>query len=103
MSIRAVSVKVNGQNPVRVGNVTYDNTVNVKVDNQQDYVVKNVGYGAKRISQLEDVYSLNPTDGNGLVFNAVTGKYVSRSIDSSQATITNMDGGLFELNVRRKF
>lgn len=95
MSIRAVSVKVNGQNPTRVGNVTYDNTINVKVDNQQDYTVKNVGYGAKRLSQLEDVYSFNPIDGNVLVFNAVTGKYVSKRIDSSQMDINNIDGGLF--------
>lgn len=95
MSIRAVSVKVNGQNPTRVGNVTYDNSINVKVDSQQDYTVKNVGYGAKRISQLEDVYSFSPIDGNVLVFNAVTGKYVSKRIDSSQIDINNIDGGLF--------
>lgn len=95
MSIRAVSVKVNSQNPVRVGNVTYDNTINVKVDNQQDYAVKNIGYGVRKITQLEDVYSFSPVDGNVLVFNAVTGKYVSKRIDSSQIDINNIDGGLF--------
>ena len=95
MSIRAVSVKVNGNNPARVGNVTYDNTINVKVDSQQDYSVKSINYGVKKISQLQDVYSFSPIDGNVLVFNAVTGKYVSKRIDSSQIDINNIDGGLF--------
>lgn len=95
MSIRAVSVKVNGNNPVRVGNVTYDNVVNVKVDNQQDYVVKNTFPGARKISQLDDVYSFSPLDGNVLIFNAVTGKYVSKRISSSEMDINNIDGGLF--------
>ena len=95
MSIRAVSVKVNGNNPARVGNVTYDNTINVKVDSQQDYSVKSINYGAKKISQLEDVYSFSPIEGNVLVFNAVTGKYVSKRIDSSSIDINNIDGGLF--------
>lgn len=95
MSIRAVSVKVNGNNPARVGNVTYDNTINVKVDNQQDYSVKSINYGVKKISQLQDVYSFSPIDGDVLVFNAITGKYVSKRIDSSQIDINNIDGGLF--------
>ena len=95
MSIRAVSVKVNGNNPARVGNVTYDNTINVKVDNQQDYSVKSINYGVKKISQLQDVYSFSPIDGDVLVFNAITGKYVAKRIDSSQIDINNIDGGLF--------
>lgn len=95
MSIRAVSVKVNGNNPARVGNVTYDNTINVKVDNQQDYSVKSINYGVKKISQLQDVYSFSPIDGDVLIFNAITGKYVAKRIDSSQIDINNIDGGLF--------
>lgn len=95
MSIRAVSVKVNGNSPVRVGNVTYDNVVNVKVDNQQDYVVKNTFSGARKISQLDDVYAFNALEGNVLIFNAVTGKYVSKRISSSEMDINNIDGGLF--------
>lgn len=97
MSIRAVSVKVNGNNPARIGDITYDNTINVKVDNQQDYLVKSANYGIKKLSQLDDVYSFNPIEGNMLIFNAATGKYVSKQIDLSEinVNIDKIDGGLF--------
>ena len=71
------------------------NSINVKVDNQRDYSVKSINYGVKKISQLQDVYSFSPIDGDVLVFNAITGKYVAKRIDSSQIDINNIDGGLF--------
>lgn len=95
MSVRAVSVKVNSQNPVRIGSVSYDNTVNVKLDPSQDYTVKKISYGADRISKLQDVYAFSPVEGDVLVFNAVTGKYISKRIDSSQMDINNIDAGTF--------
>jgi hypothetical protein len=95
MSIRTVSVKVNSQNPVRVGSVSYDNTVNVKLDPSQEYTVKKISYGVDRISKLQDVYAFTPVEGDVLVFNAITGKYVSKKIDSSIIDITNIDAGTF--------
>lgn len=94
MSIRAVSVKVN-QNPARVGSVSYDNSINVKVDSQQDYSVKSVSYGIQRIRNLQDVVAFSPNDGDVLIFNAVTGKYISKKIDSTQMEILNIDAGTF--------
>lgn len=95
MSLRNVSVKVVGNSPARIGNITYDNTINVKVDSNQDYIVKKVSHGIGSIGNLTDVYSLNPVDGNILVFNAITGKYVSKKVDSSILDITNIDAGTF--------
>lgn len=69
--------------------------VSVKVNGNQDYSVKSINYGVKKISQLQDVYSFSPIDGDVLVFNAITGKYVAKRIDSSQIDINNIDGGLF--------
>lgn len=95
MSLRNVSVKVSGNNPSRVGNVTYDNVINVKVDSTQDYNVKKIQYGSTTLRNLNDVYAFNPVDSDVLVFNAITGKYVSRQLDSSIIDITNIDAGTF--------
>ena len=95
MSLRTVSVRVNDQNPARVGHVSYDNTVNVKVDAAKDFAVKSASFAITRLRDLQDVYALTPVDGDTLVFNAITGKYVSKKIDSSQINITNIDAGPF--------
>lgn len=95
MSLRTVSVRVNDQNPARVGHVSYDNTVNVKVDAAKDYKVKSASFAVNKLVNLQDVYAISPIDGDTLVFNSVTGKYVSKKIDSSQINITNIDAGTF--------
>ena len=95
MSIRAVSVRVNDQNPARVGNVTLDNTINVKVDTSKEYKVKQASFNTNKLRSLQDVYAIAPIDGDTLVFNAITGKYVSKKISSSQIEITNIDAGTF--------
>ena len=83
MSIRNVSVRVNTQSPKRIGNVTYDSNIAVKVDSNQEYAVKTTN-GITQIRNLQDVVAFVPHDGDVLVFNAVTGKYVSKQLDSSQ-------------------
>lgn len=95
MSLRTLSVKLNDQNPARVGSVSYDNTINVKVDAQKDYKVKSANYTTLRLSNLDDVYAFSPIDGDVLVFNAIIGKYVSKKISSSEIDITNIDAGIF--------
>lgn len=95
MSLNTVSVRVTSPNQTRVGSVSYDKAINVKVDTQKDYNVKNVSYGIDHIRNLKDVYAFSPVEGDVLVFNALTGKYVSKKISSSQIDITNIDGGLF--------
>lgn len=95
MSLNTVSVKVTSPNQARIGSVSYDNIINVKVDSQKDYNVKRFGVGVDYLRQLKDVYSFNPVEGDVLVFNAITGKYVSKKITSSQIDITNIDAGTF--------
>lgn len=95
MALNTVSVRVTSPNQTRIGSVSYEKEVNVKVDSQKDYAVKSVNYGVDRIRNLKDVYAFTPVDGDVLVFNAVTGKYVSKKLTSSQIDITNIDAGLF--------
>lgn len=95
MSLNTVSVKVTSPNQARIGSVSYDKAINVKVDSQKDYAVKTVNYGIDAIRNLKDVYAFSPVDGDVLVFNAITGKYVSKKITSSQIDITNIDAGTF--------
>jgi hypothetical protein len=95
MSLRAVSVRVTNPNPVRIGSVTYDSVVNVKVNNQQDYKVKSASLVTNKLSGLSDVSAQNPQDGDVLIYNAETKKYETDKIGSDQIDLTNIDAGLF--------
>lgn len=97
MSLRGVSVKVNDQNSAKV-NVSYGNSISVKVNNQQDYKVKNVGLatpGANFLRDLKDVSALSPVNKDTILFNALTGKYEARQIESDDLNLTNIDAGTF--------
>lgn len=95
-SIRAISVKVNDINSARIRNIAYDSNINVKVDSQQDYKVKSSGViGAKRLKNLEDVSALNPQDDDVLIYNAISGKYESKKINSESIELDIIDAGLF--------
>lgn len=95
MSLNTVSVRINGQNPTRVGSVSYGNLINVKVDNKQEHVVKSINLASGKLSELSDVSAQNPEDKDTLVYNASTLKYESRKIESSDINITNIDAGVF--------
>jgi hypothetical protein len=95
MSLRAVSVKINDISSARIRNISYDSNINVKVDTQQDYKVKSVGFGARRLKNLEDVSALSPQDEDVLIYNAVSEKYESKKISSDQIDLDNIDAGTF--------
>lgn len=95
MSLKAVSVKVTSPNPVRIGSVTYDNVINVKVNNQQDYRVKSASLVTNKLASLSDVSAQNPADGDVLIYNAETKKYETDKISSDQIDLTNIDAGIF--------
>lgn len=95
MSLRAVSVKINDSNSARVRNISYDSNINVKVDSQQEYSVKSVNHGAKRIKNLEDVSALNPQDDDVLIYNAARGVYESKPITLDEINFDNIDAGIF--------
>jgi hypothetical protein len=95
MLLKAVSVRVNNPNPVRIGSVTYDNVINVKVNNQLDYKVKSASLVVNRLSNLSDVSAQNPNNGDVLIYNAETLKFETDKISSDQIDITNIDAGLF--------
>lgn len=95
MSLRAVSVKINDINSAKVRNISYDSNINVKVDSQQDYKVKGINYGTKRLKNLEDVVATNPQDEDVLIYNASTGFYESKKISSEEIDLNNIDAGTF--------
>lgn len=95
MSLRAVSVKINDISSARIRNISYDSNINVKVDTQQDYKVKSIGFGTKRLKNLEDVSALNPQDEDVLIYNAISEKYESKKISSDQIDLDNIDAGTF--------
>lgn len=95
MSLRAISVKVNNQNPARVGSVNYDSTISVKVNDQQDYKVKTVNLSANKLSNLSDVSAKNPHNDDVLIFNQETGNFETRQITISDINVNNIDAGTF--------
>lgn len=95
MSLRAVSVKINDINSARIRNISYDSNINVKVDSQQEYKVKSINYGAKRIKNLEDVSALNPQEYDVLMYNASSGLYESKQITLDDINFDNIDAGTF--------
>lgn len=48
-----------------------------------------------RLDQLLDVTESNPQDGDVLVYNASTDKYVVQTLTLSSNNITDLDGGTF--------
>lgn len=95
MSLRSISVKVNNQNPTKINSVTFDNNINVKVSDQSDYKVKTVSFAPNMLSTLSDVSSVNPSDGDVIIYNSETKKYEVGRIQSSEIDITNIDAGNF--------
>jgi hypothetical protein len=95
MSLNTISVRVANPNPVRVGAVSYDNVINVKVNDQQDYKVKTANFSVNKLANLSDVYAQNPTDGDVLIYNSATQKYETDKITQDQINITNIDAGIF--------
>lgn len=95
MSLRAVSVKINDINSAKVRNISYDSNINVKVDSQQDYTVKSLSGGARRIKNLEDVIAPNPQNDDALIFNSSSGKYESKKITLDIIGFDNIDAGTF--------
>lgn len=97
MSFGAISVKINGQNQVKVGAVEYKNNFTVKTNSQNEYIVKTVNLNATsaKLSGLNDVSAQNPQDGNTLVYDANTQLYVVRELTSSDIEINNLDAGTF--------
>lgn len=96
MALRAVSVKVNSQNPIRVDSITYDSTINVKLGSQQDYLVKLAKPSPiSRIRDLADVSALTPQDNDILIYNSDTSKYESNQLTLQNININNIDAGTF--------
>lgn len=91
----AINVKVNNSNPARISSVNYDKVVNVKVNNQQEYTVKFANLVTNKLSGLTDVSAQNPNDGDVLIYNSETLKFETDKISSDQIDITNIDAGLF--------
>jgi hypothetical protein len=80
---------------VRVDSSQEYNAIKVKVDSSQDYTIKKIGYGTTQLRNLSDVLAFSPIDGDVLIFNALTGKYVSKKISSTEIELTNIDAGTF--------
>lgn len=96
MSLRAVSVKVNSQNPIRVESINTGPTINVKVSDQQDYKVSVAKpTQIKYLRELTDVSAMNPVDNDVIVYNSAINKYETRQITIADVTIDNIDGGIF--------
>ena len=94
MSLRAVSVKINNKTPV-VDSISYDNSISVKVGNQQDYKVKTLNMGASKLSQLIDVDVSNPESEDFLIYNSSIKKYESRKVNIQDLNLDTIDAGLF--------
>lgn len=94
MSLRAVSVKINNKAPV-VDSISYDNSIAVKVGNQQDYKVKTLNMGVSKLSQLLDVDVNNPNSDDFLIYNSDIRKYESRQVNLQDLNIDTIDAGLF--------
>jgi hypothetical protein len=58
-----------------------NNSISVRVNNQQDYKVKTVNLQSVRLQNLVDVSSVNPQDGDTLVYNATTQLYEAKQIN----------------------
>lgn len=89
------SASVGRKDSPSVDNVSFDNLVNVKLNGKSKHKVKLVDSNIRTLSQLEDVYSINPEDGFILTYNSSLGMYVSNPVDFSLLQITNIDCGTF--------
>jgi len=58
-----------------------NNSISVRVNEQQDYKVKTVNLQSARLQSLVDVSSKNPVDGDTLVYNATTQLYEAKRIN----------------------